>query len=651
MHKKIRFFSHKPLAFQLNLILLPIAAAILIFTLFYKISFIKKTILESAQNNAESITITAANYISGVLEPAERLPQNVALSLDSGFFAEMDFDEIVTGMLKTNQDIFGAAIALKPDKYSSGEAVYAYRSDSGIRIKDLHTKEYRYTEKEWFLRPINMDSSYWTQPYFDEGGGDVMMISYSVPFRAGDNKPAGVVTVDIDLKWLDSFVKNLQIIEDGYVFLIDQSGRMLAGPRNIESLPPSILHDKEILDRLPELAKIGRRMIKGEIGFEEIHADSINQDLHVYFAPLKSVGWSLGVIYPENQLYEGISTMNYSLAIIGLVAILMLFFLIILVSRKITRPITSLALAIRNIGYGNLDAGIPDIRTSRETRELSTAYIAMQNQLRSYISDLKSATAAKEKIESELKIAHGIQQNMIPKVFPPFPDRKELDVYAILNPAREVGGDLYDFFFVDDHQLCFAIGDVSGKGVPAALFMAITRTLLRAKATKGREVNEIVKQMNIELCRDNEDSMFVTFFLAILDLRTGKLAYCNAGHNYPWWLKKEGNVLLGPGQGLPLGIFADQEYELGHIQLQAMESLVLYTDGVPEAVNINNDFYSDERLAKLLENNKLAAQPDLICLEILEDTLAFAGEAERSDDITLLALSYFGSTETTENKK
>jgi sigma-B regulation protein RsbU (phosphoserine phosphatase) len=284
---------------------------------------------------------------------------------------------------------------------------------------------------------------------------------------------------------------------------------------------------------------------------------------------------------------------------------------------------------------------LPAVKGNDEITQLNHSIGKMQHELKEYVANLKSTTAAKERIESELKIANDIQQGIIPKIFPPFPDREDVDLYAVLDPARDVGGDLYDFFFIDDYKLCFAIGDVSGKGVPASLFMAITRTLLRAKVQKNRPVQEIVKSMNEELCQGNENSMFVTFFLGIIDLKTGKTDYCNAGHNHPYLLKADGTVEEIKGtHGTPLGIFEDIDYKSDKLRLQKGDSILMFTDGIPEAMNANDELFTDQRLAEFLKDYPLKS-PKTITLDLLNEVQQFAGDAVQSDDITILSLTYY----------
>jgi len=193
------------------------------------------------------------------------------------------------------------------------------------------------------------------------------------------------------------------------------------------------------------------------------------------------------------------------------------------------------------IGKGDFDVPLPGITSGDEIGKLTDSFAAMQVALKQYMENLKETTVAKEKIESELRMAREIQLDIIPRTFPPFPERKEFDLYAIIEPAKEVGGDFYDFFFIDENNLCIVIGDVSGKGVPAALFMAVTRTLIKSKTSKNLNPEQVLARVNEDLSIDNTTSMFVTIFLAIFNTQTGELRYSNGGHNVPYLLRGDGN--------------------------------------------------------------------------------------------------------------
>ena len=352
-------------------------------------------------------------------------------------------------------------------------------------------------------------------------------------------------------------------------------------------------------------------------------------------------GGAILVTLPTDHVQAAIQNRIRLAAVVSALVLLLGSVIAIFCAKTISRPIVDLTEMTRRIAGGDFTQRIA-ISARNEIGTLAASFNEMTRRLNESIEHLKETTAAKERIESELQIAHEIQMSMVPKIFPPFPDRTEFDIFAALVPAKEVGGDLYDFFFIDDDHLCFAVGDVSGKGVPASLFMAVTKTLFRATAGNGGTPGEILARLNAEIGRDNESCMFVTFFCGILNIRTGQVHYSNGGHNLPYYLRRDGVSPLENFGGISLGLVEQSPYASGRMLLRPGEALLLYTDGVTEAMNLSRTLYSDERLEQFLEKSQSSA-PRQIIGDLIADVRHFAGEAPQSDDITLLALQYFGT--------
>ena len=351
-------------------------------------------------------------------------------------------------------------------------------------------------------------------------------------------------------------------------------------------------------------------------------------------------GGAILVTLPTDHVQAAIQNrIRLAIVVSGLV-LLLGSMIAIFGAKTISRPIAELTEMTRRIAGGDFTQRIT-ISAKNEIGALAASFNEMTRRLNESIEHLKETTAAKERIERELQIAHEIQMSMVPKIFPAFPDRSEFDIFATLVPAKEVGGDLYDFFFIDDDHLCFAVGDVSGKGVPAALFMAVTKTLFRATAGNGGTPGEILARLNTEICRDNESCMFVTFFCGILNIRTGQVDYSNGGHNLPYYLHRGGVSPLENFGGTSLGLVERSPYAWGRMLLRPGEALLLYTDGVTEAMDSGRTLYSDERLEQFLGASRSTVPRQLIG-DLISDLRHFAGDAPQSDDITILALQYFG---------
>ena len=390
------------------------------------------------------------------------------------------------------------------------------------------------------------------------------------------------------------------------------------------------------------LRELGRDMIHGKSGFAPFRSTVTEKMCWMVFAPSQSSGWSVGVLFPQDELMADITRMNRTVLVIGITGMIFLFAVIILIAQTITRPLRLLAGAARTIATGDLDSHIPPVTARDEVGELADSLNYMKVSLKKYIEDLTEATAARERIESELQVAHDIQMGILPKVFPPFPDIPEFDIYAVLQPAKEVGGDLYDFFLLDEDHLCFLVGDVSGKGVPASLFMVITKTLIKTKATQESDPEVILGSVNQDLSMDNPSLMFVTLFLGILNIRTGKFIYCNGGHNPPYIIRAAGTLeILETTDGMALGVMEDFSYQSKIVTLGKNDSLLLYTDGVTEAMNENHELFSEKRLEEVLIRSREPSVKELI-QDIMKKVLEYCHDVEQTDDITLLAIRFNG---------
>jgi sigma-B regulation protein RsbU (phosphoserine phosphatase) len=272
---------------------------------------------------------------------------------------------------------------------------------------------------------------------------------------------------------------------------------------------------------------------------------------------------------------------------------------------------------------------------------LAASFNQMTKDLIINIDKLTEETRVREKYESELNIAHDIQMSFLPQTFPPFPNRPEFDLYALIQPAREVGGDLYDFYLIDDNHLCFLIGDVSDKGVPAALFMARTKAVVKSVAGSNRSPREILTAVNSELSLNNEECMFVTLFLGVLTIDSGHMVFANAGHNPPLYIASHQDaVFFKTKNSSALGLEADTDYIDHTIRLSENDTLFMYTDGITEALNDRSQFFSDGRLQKEVSLQKSRSIQDLVSI-VMDSVKTFSFGTAQSDDITILCLKYF----------
>ncbi|MDE7246004.1 MAG: PP2C family protein-serine/threonine phosphatase [Oscillospiraceae bacterium] len=350
-----------------------------------------------------------------------------------------------------------------------------------------------------------------------------------------------------------------------------------------------------------------------------------------------------------NEIMENRMQFLVKLTLITLAAAaVMVIIILILVNKAVIHPINLLNDAASSFVSGKKGSdtdGVSkisklNIQTGDEMEKLSKSIKKMEEELNTYITELTAVTAEKERISAELDVAQNIQSSMLPYIFPAFPDRQEFDIYASMTPAKEVGGDFYDFFMVDDQHLAVVVADVSGKGVPAALFMVIAKTLIKGSTVPDKDLGAVFTEVNNLLCESNSEGLFVTAFEGVLNLVTGEFHFVNAGHELPYICKKGSRFeAYKIRAGFVLAGMEDMRYRAGKITLEEGDKLFEYTDGVTEATNSSNELYGMERLGRILNKN-FALPPQELVHAVKENVDSFTGEAGQFDDITMLCLEY-----------
>lgn len=635
------------IAFRLASLTLLVSTLLLVAIVGYNYTVSRDIIVELAEDKGTLLAQSTSQKISGVLTTVQKVADSVAFSLEEGSLSERRLRDLGRRMLNDNPEIFGTAIAFEPYGFDPALEYYApynYRSQNRFSFTNLGGDDYQYFFMDWYLLPKELDRSVWTEPYFDEGGGQELMTSYSVPFyrmREGGKAMAGVVAADISISWMQKLLSDISKQETGYVFLLSRYGTYISHPDADLVMNDTIFTAAEDLG-LPQLREVGRRMLAGETGVVELDGLPITGDSFLYFTPLEGQKWSIGVVFPKEDMLADVARLNREVATLGGVGFVILALLITYLSSRITHPLRELTASANDMASGNLDAELPEATSRDEVGELARSFQTMRDSIKSYIANLTETTAAKERIESELRIAHDIQMSILPKLFPAFPERNEFDIFASIVPAREVGGDLYDFFFVDEDHFCFLVGDVSGKGVPAAFFMAVTKTLLKVVSERRLDPGEVLAKVNNDLAEDNDSCMFVTLFLAIINIHTGEVRYASAGHNPPLLLPAGGKAQwVPPLNELVAGVMEGTSYTTKTMTMQPGDTLFVYTDGVTEAMDNGKALYSEDRLEEIM--NRCGDKSAEEIVRAVEDSLKeFCCGAEQSDDITMLALRFQG---------
>ncbi|MBQ2131078.1 MAG: SpoIIE family protein phosphatase, partial [Prevotella sp.] len=359
---------------------------------------------------------------------------------------------------------------------------------------------------------------------------------------------------------------------------------------------------------------------------------------YVFYSPLKRTGWSMGIVVPKAAVLQpGFVLGAIILAVMGL-GLLAIFLVCRFTIHFATKPLTYLSDSANEVAKGNFDTPLPSIKYNDEIHQLRDSFRKMQQSLAKYVERLKTSTAQNASMESELNIARGIQMEMLPKTYPPYPERKDIDIYGSLTPARAVGGDLYDFH-IHDERLFFCIGDVSGKGVPASLVMAVISAQFRTLSANEDQPHRIVKAMNTTMVGRNDSMMFATLFVGVINLKTGELRYCNAGHDSPVIVSEQSYELLPVDTNVPIGIVPDWTYTQQQTTIQSGSTIFLYTDGLTEAEEKDQKLFGEKRMLETIEAGK-TSDPETIINNMTNAIRLYVGDAEQSDDLTMLAIRY-----------
>ena len=543
---------------------------------------------------------------------------------------------------------------------------YACRqdSDSIVVMKVVGGKQLDYLQQEWFLEAMKAKEAYWSKPFFDGTDHQTALVSYLMPIRDEQDSTVAVLGVDISLERLTKEVSaSFYGINDStktwspdnelYYFIVDSTGTFLMHPEQ-----KRIIHGNffEMAKKTPDPSDdyAGEVMIKdNNSGY--LMGDKNNNDIRiddekvvVNYAPLEHTPWTMVMVFPTSFIEIAGYAIGGILTFFIIIGLLVVFFAGRRTIKKASRPLNQLAVSANEVAKGNFDTELPNIKSRDEVHLLRDSFDNMQHSLTQYIEELKATTAQKSAIENELKIAHDIQMSMLPKIFPPFPERSDVDVYGTLTPAKGVGGDLFDFY-IRDERLFFCIGDVSGKGIPAALVMAMTRSLFRNISSYASQPASIVYVLNNALSDSNDTNMFVTAFVGVLNLGNGQLQYCNAGHNVP--------LLVGRGVGtlpcesnVPIGVVTGFKFSQQEIFVDPKTTIFLFTDGLNEAENATHDQFGDARIHDVAERAlaEIQHQPLNIIFEMNEAVHAFVAGAEQSDDLTMLAVQFKGKGKSEE---
>lgn len=562
-------------------------------------------IRREVRHRAESELKAKNLEIEKVTETVEAVSHSTLWLIEKHIDNPAEVDELLRGTMSSNTQLKGCGMGFVPGYYASKGRWYEpyvnRLADGSLEILQIGCESHDYTKAEWYVNPVKTGKAYWSEPYYDDAGGKALMVTYSQPVRNAKGDIVAVFGVDVELDWLSSVINATRLYPSSFNIMVSRQGNLVACP--VESLVMR-RNLQEVTSRLKDttVRSVNRQMLDGTSGEATIYNEKGEKN-YVFFAPIdrdttvskgEQLGWSMAVVCSDREIYRGLRQVGFNLMLLMIAGMALLTYIL--------------------------------FRTVRSQRRLS----AVENE--------------KERIASELGVAQRIQKAMLPKTFPPYPERKDLDIYALLRPAREVGGDFYDYFLRDE-KLFFCIGDVSGKGVPAALVMAMAQSVFRMLVARESSPERIVMQMNETMARDNEYNIFITFFVGVLDLPTGRLRYCNAGHKAPVLVhnaQSMENSMLPCDSNLPVGTMGGWDYVLQETVIEPDTTIFLYTDGLTEAEKASHEQFGRERMQKLIcdmaKDGEVTSEAFIGRMDAA--VRRFVGETEQSDDLTMLAIKF-----------
>ena len=597
---------------------------------------------DNAARDADELASHLASSLDTVVRPIEGGIRTVARQLEEVNPPPEQYTARIRGILAAWPEVYGSTIAVEVggDPRSRPYAPYYFRLGPEISYSDLALAEYGYNKLQWYRSAADSRQPVWSDPYFDSGGGDAWMVTYSVPFfrkASGERRVlAGVVTADLELKWVDGVARNLPLgsfdvgwlasppSDETFIAPIGTTETRLAGRQ--APIPVNVIRAE------------AEKMLATGKNFGLLPRRATAEKIYIAVRPLQTLEWRVILLMPRETLLAEARSLLARLLWLGAAGLILLIAAISFIAAGISRPIHALAESVRSAEEGNLDFHLPDATTRDETGVLTEALRRLRDSLKTHVQLHAESLAAQSRLEHELQIAANIQQSMLPRGDAGLP--RAVRVAAVLVPAKQVGGDFYDYFALRDGNLLFAIGDVSDKGIPAALFMARVTGLLRVLGNSGTSPERLMSDINARLVDGNDACMFVTVGCGVLDTSNGMVKYVSAGHEPPLVRRVDGSVApLQAESGAAIGIDAPVEYRLARGFIAPGDTLLLYTDGVTEAETGDHTQFGADRLIKLLTEGD-AQDPSALVQSVIDSVGAHSADFHASDDVTVLAVCF-----------
>jgi sigma-B regulation protein RsbU (phosphoserine phosphatase) len=604
---------------------------------------------KGAERDADALAARLAAELDAVIRPIEGGIRTVAYQLESVDPPRSQYAQRIHGILGAWPTVYGSTIAVevnnelnKRDSRAQPFAPYYFRHGEKIDYSDLALDSYGYRELPWYRRAADAKQPVWSAPYFDAGGGEIWMVTYSVPFfrKLPDARRvlAGVITADLDLDWVRKTATDVTLGPAGMGWLsTPPDGKSFVAP--IGASIDRIAKFDAAMNQ-DAVRRAGETMLANHSTFALLPSNISAKPAYLAARHLETLEWRLMLVIPQVELLgEARALLNRQIWL-GAIGLVLLIAAITVVATGVARPIHTLAESVgRASDSDSLDFQLPEIARRDEVGVLTEALRRMRDSLQEHIRLRATSLAEQARLEHELQIAASIQQSMLPQsgaaALSP-----SVEIAAALLPAKQVGGDLYDYFTVRDGEVLFAVGDVSDKGIPAALFMARLSALLRVLGTTGEYPDRLLSIINTKLAEGNDACMFVTLGCGVLNLESGRIRYASAGHESPLLRQLDGTVRpLATENGAAIGIDTIVDYQLCESYIAPGDTLVLFTDGVTEAEDESGKLWGTERLISLLSAVP-DAHPIAIVKQIVATVAAHASGFHATDDLTVMAVRF-----------
>lgn len=625
--------NNKGISYRLNSTITSIAILIIAILGFINLRFSDQLLMSKVEEGAIHQSNLVISRISRITIGTEEITRNISYQA-LYFYQHGDVEKLLNQVLSTNKTLESIQVELLDNQQRDVLKYSAIRQNDSICKPSLIVdEEYIQNLKEGNIVP---EEGEWSDPYFCHNDTANPYVSYRYPIHMpGSNDIVGFVSSEVSLHKIKKMLSEIKLGEEGYAYIIDRAGWFITHPNDKWILKRNFFEQSSPLKNA-NLKVYETKIRKGGRGVGNGNSEYLhNRRCWFFYAPLSNSNWTLIIVIPEEELFRDHDIYLYKIVTVSIIGIIILFFLNMLIFKRVLDPLARVTNAI----YGFTSVTGKRKKAKNEIVLLAQSLEDWQAKYGRLIKEQIKTAQEKHKFENDLKSAQEIQQNIIPSGYPAFKEHPEIDLFAILNPAESIGGDLYDYYFIDEEHLLIAIGDVSGKGIPASLFMAIASTLIKSNS-KVLSAHEIVENVNNELGDRNPNQYFLTLFIGVLNISTGVMDYCNAAHNYPYIVHPDGTIAtLSKSHGIPLGIYKNKTYKSSTLELRKGDLMVLYTDGIINSRDKEGTLYGTDKLKETLQTMKNLSSKEVV-EKLLESIKSYEAEQPQSDDISIVALRY-----------